>query len=390
MQTKHYMSRKTAERTHIRSTAKTFKGECALKKNKKLISLLMSSLLLLTGCGSSASENNANNPKPTTPPTAEAGDDINVETNIQIPQRIDGVITLSLGYSTSSADPRGVASEQFKAEVDEKTGGTVRIALYPNSEKGNDNELITKVTTGEIDMTVSSAGNFTGYVNEVGISALPFLFENFEQAWKFMDSDVVKKINLKLEDFNIHVLAHFDNGFRCVTTKNKPINTPDDMADLNIRTPDNAVVKETMSALGALPQTLGFSELYDALKNGTFDAQENPIPIIYNNKFYEVQKYLAITNHSYDAMPFVISKEAWNALTANEQEVIQTAATNAQATNRQLNKQQTEDYITKLEHDCGMTITYPDLSAFKAKTESVKTFFNYDQKLLDSVTSIIE
>lgn len=364
-----------------------------MKKTMKFISLLAAGMLLMTGCGS-ASENSGNSKK--TPQTSQAKSEqpadnnhMDVETNISIPTRIDGCITFSLGFSTSLTDPRGVASEQFKKEVEEKTNGTVKINLYPDSEKGNDSELITSLTSGKIDMTVSSAGNFTGYVNEVGISALPFLFSNFEESWKFMDSDIVTEINKGMEEYNIHVLAHFDNGFRCVTTKDTPINTPEDMTNLNIRTPDNAVVKETMAALGASPKTLGFSELYGALQNGTFDAQENPIPIIYNNKFYEVQKYLAITNHSYDAMPFVISKAAWDVLTEEEQQIIQTAALNAQTTNRTLIKQQTEDYISKLENECGMTITYPDLSAFKLKTDSVKTFFDYDEKLLESVTAFI-
>lgn len=358
-----------------------------MKNTKKLLSLFIISLLFITGCGSSGSNTD---PQKTDQPKARTiNNNINVDSEIKVPERSSGTITLSLGFSTSLSDPRGVASQQFKDEVETKTNGTVKIALYPNSEKGNDNELITGVTTGDIDMTVSSAGNFTGYVNEVGISALPFLFNDFDEAWKFMDSSVVTDINQGLEEFNIHVLAHFDNGFRCVTTKDKPINTVADMSELNIRTSDNAVVKETMSALGALPQTLGFSELYPALQDGTFDAQENPIPIIYNNKFYEVQKHLAITNHSYDAMPFVISSAAWAALTEEEQKIIQEAAINAQKTNRELNRQQTEDYISKLESEGGMTITYPDLEEFKTATESVKTFFNYDEKLLDSVTAII-
>ncbi len=362
-----------------------------MKNTQKLLSLLAVSLLLVTGCGSQKPSSDTKTPSDSSPvPTATLKNGIEVDTDIKIPERIDGTITLSLGFSTSLEDPRGIASQQFKEEVESKTNGTVQLVLYPNSEKGNDNELITSITTGMLDMTVSSAGNFTGYVNEVGISALPFLFHDLEEAWKFMDSDVVTTINQGLEEFNIHVLAHFDNGFRCVTTKDKPIHTVTDMAGLNIRTSDNAVVKETMSVLGALPQTLGFSELYDALQNGTFNAQENPIPIIYNNKFYEVQNHLAITNHSYDAMPLVISKAAWQALTTEEQTIVQEAAINAQKTNRDLNRQQTESYISKLEHECGMTITYPDLDAFKTATESVKTFFNYDEKLLDSVAAVIQ
>lgn len=359
-----------------------------MTKKHKWISALLAGLLM-TGCTSGDKVNTKPKNSATDKPTASEQNHINVNTKIEVPKRIDGTITLSLGFSTSLADPRGTASEQFKNEVEEKTNGTVKISLYPDSQKGSDNELITALTLGTVDMTVSSAGNFTGYVNEVGISALPFLFEEFENAWKFMDSDIVADINKNLEEFNIHVLAHFDNGFRCVTTNKKPISTPEDLSGLNIRTPDNAVVKETMSALGALPQTLGFSELYEALENGTFDAQENPIPIIYNNQFYKVQKYLAITNHSYDAMPFVISQAAWESLTKEEQNIMEEAAVHAQTANRNLIKQQTEEYISKLEAE-GMTITYPDLEAFKRKTETVKTFFNYNKELLESVTAFIE
>lgn len=361
-----------------------------MKQAQKLLSLFAIGLLLITGCSSRQTPESDSRKTKEPEATKSANHNIDVDSEIKVPQRIDGTITLSLGFSTDLSDPRGVASQQFKEEIEQNTNGTVRITLYPDSEKGNDNDLITSVTTGDIDMTVSSAGNFTGYVNEVGISALPFLFDNYDEAWKFMDSDVVADINTGLEEFNIHVLAHFDNGFRCVTTKDKPINTVEDMNGLNIRTPDNAVVKETMSALGALPQTLGFSELYTALQNGTFDAQENPVPIIYNNHFYEVQNYLAITNHSYDAMPFVISSAAWSALTEEEQRIVKEAATNAQVTNRNLNRQQTEEYLSKLEAEGNMTITYPDLSAFKTATENVKTFFNYDVKLLEAVTAIIQ
>lgn len=352
---------------------------------KLFFTLLISCILFSTGCGSSV-ENTA--PAETSSSLAKSRSpqrEIDIDTEIKVPQRTDGTITLSLGFSTNREDPRGIASQQFKEEVEKNTNGTVQIALYPDSQKGNDSELITSITTGELDMTVSSAGNFTGYSNKVGISALPFLFDNLDEAWRFMDSDVAAQINKELEEYNIYVLAHFDNGFRCVTTKDHPINHPKDMKGLVIRTPDNAVVKETMSVLGASPYALGFSELYDSLKTGKFDAQENPIPIIYNNRFYEVQNCLAITNHSYDAMPFVISKEAYLALSDDEKKVIREAAIHAQTLNRQLNTQQTEEYLTKLETEHGMKITYPDLAVFKEQTKSVTTFFNYDEKLLASV-----
>ena len=120
----------------------------------------------------------------------------------------------------------------------------------------------------------------------------------------------------QLVDNNIKVLAHYDIGFRCVTTSESvgPVNSVEDMQGLVIRTPENQIVMQTMQLLGAEPKVLGFDKVYEALKNGEFDAQENPIPVIYNNNLFEVQKNLAITNHSYDVMLFVIRDDIWEDL----------------------------------------------------------------------------
>ena len=141
-----------------------------------------------------------------------------------------------------------------------------------------------------------------------------------------------------------------------------------------------------MLLLGAQPKVLDFTKLYDALKNGDFDAQENPIPVIYNNKLYEVQSNLAITNHSYDVMPFVIRQDVWDKLSDEDQNILLEAAKKAQEKDRELVKSQTEEYIQKLQ-DEGMTITYPDLDEFKNATETATDIFKdtYDVNLLKDV-----
>ena len=242
--------------------------------------------------------------------------------------------------------------------------------------------------SGDVDMTVSSAGNYAVYAPRIGISALPFLFDDFESAWEFIDSSVMQDLNADLESSNMHVLSYFDNGFRCVTTSEKvgAVNGVEDMKDLNIRTPENQIVMETMKALSANPQSYPFAELKDALADGTFDAQENPIPIIYNNKLYEVQKYLSVTNHSYDAMPLTIRQDIWENLTPEYQEILSAAAEIAGNQNRILIKNQTTDMVQRLE-EAGMEIVYPDLSAFKQATSGVKDLFAdvYGQDLLNSL-----
>lgn len=349
----------------------------SLKKQMKII-MVLGALILLTGCSFLKSGQNTSN-------TSFSGE--TEETGIVYP------ITLKLGYSTGEEDPRGLGAKLFKETVESETGGDIIIDIYPSGEIGSDSELIRGVIDGTVDMTVSSEGNFAAYATRVGISALPYLFTDFETAWKFMDSDIVDKVENDLEDYNIHVLSHFDNGFRCVTTSQAAgeINSVTDMSGLVIRTPENQIVMETISELGANPKSFPFTEVKDALAAGEFDGQENPIPVIYNSGLYEVQKYLAVTNHSYDAMPFVIRNDLWINLSKEYQDIISKAAISAQEYNRGLVKQQTSDDVSKLE-DMGMIITYPDLGAFQTATKGVADVFSdiYGEELVKAVYSFTE
>ncbi len=294
-------------------------------------------------------------------------------------------IVLKAGFSTNASDPRVVATEVFKTDVEEATEGRITVEIYPDSELGADSDLIKGIVNGTVDITASSAGNFASYDPNVGISAFPFLFDNFEDAWEFVDGDIEVKAESQLEDYNIRVLGHYDNGFRCVTTSDRvgPVNSVSDMEGLVIRTPENQIVMQTMLLLGAMPKVLPFNELYDALKTGKFDAQENPIPVIYNNNLYEVQSNLAITNHSYDVMLFVIRDDIWKKLSEEDQKIISDAAKKAQELDRQLIREQTDEYIGKLQ-EAGMNITYPDLSEFRSATSDAVNQFrdSYDADLL--------
>ncbi|PKM49968.1 MAG: C4-dicarboxylate ABC transporter substrate-binding protein [Firmicutes bacterium HGW-Firmicutes-7] len=321
---------------------------------KKILSVLLVaaiSVSMLVGCGNSEKSN------------PEGGNSEGT---------VDPQITLKFGYSTSQEDPRGLAAAQFKAEVEEKTKGSVTVELYPSGQLGGDAALIEAIAldSGTVDITVTDASNFATYEPKMGISALPFQFSNFEDAWAFMDSDIQAEAETLLIDNNMRVLAHYDNGFRCVTTSKVAVETPEDMANMLIRTPENPVIMATMTALGANPQPLAFSELYMALQQGTYDAQENPIPVIYNNNLFEVQKYLSITNHIYSGMCFTISESIFNKMSSSQQEIVTAAAISSQDFNRTTNKQQTEELLAKLE-EAGMTIIEPDLAPFVEATTIV-------------------
>ena len=160
------------------------------------------------------------------------------------------------------------------------------------------------------------------------------------------------------------------------------------MKGMLIRTPENQVIMATMSALGANPQPLAFSELYQALQQKTYDAQENPIPVIYNNKLYEVQEYLSVTNHIYSGMCFAIAESTWNKLTAEQQEIVAAAAQASGDYDREMNRQQTEDLVANLE-EAGMKINYPELAPFSAATQSVieENALGISEELLASLTA---
>lgn len=333
---------------------------------KKIFAMILALAMVfaLCACGQSAA--------PATDAAAPAADAA-ASTDASAPAAADAIV-LKIGISTNEEDPRAKGALAFADEIAEKTGGAVTAKLYPAGQLGGDADLINSIAldAGTVDIIITDASNFATYEPKMGISALPFNFADFNQAWAFMDSDIEAAAEEGLLSQNMRVLAHYCNGFRCVTNSKGPINSPADMNGLLIRTPENPVIMATMTALGANPQPLSFSELYQALQQKTYDAQENPIPVIYNNNLFEVQEYLSITNHIYSGMCFTIAESSWNKLSADQQQIVSDAAKASADYDRELNEQQTNDLVSALEEK-GMKINSPELAPFAAATEKVLT-----------------
>ena len=303
----------------------------------------------------------------------------------------DDAIVLKIGVSTAETDPRNIAAKSFADEIEQKTNGAVKAEVYPAGQLGGDGQLVESMVmdAGTVDIVITDASNFGTVVADMNISGLPFLFSDFDAAWAFMDGEIEAAAEAELLDLGIRVLAHYDNGFRCVTNSKGPVNSPDDMKGMLIRTPENQVIMATMSALGANPQPLAFSELYQALQQKTYDAQENPIPVIYNNKLYEVQDYLSVTNHIYSGMCFAITESTWNKLTPEQQEIVAAAALASGTYDREMNRQQTEDLVANLEEE-GMKINYPELAPFSEATQSVieENALGISDELLEALAAL--
>lgn len=177
-----------------------------------------------------------------------------------------------------------------------------------------------------------------------------------------------------MANYNMIQLAYWENGLRQTTNSVRPINVPDDLKGLKIRTPEDKVTMAIFSALGASPAPLAFSELYLALQQNTFDGQENPVSNIHANNFQDVQKYLAMTNHKYECKNMVFSLSTWNKLPADVQELLLEAAKIYGDEHRKAIVDSADAMLADLEA-AGMEVTYPDAALFQEATQSVYTDF---------------
>ena len=285
----------------------------------------------------------------------------------------DDAIVLKIGVSTADTDPRNIAANDFAKEIEEKTNGAVKAEVYPSGQLGGDGQLVESlaVNDGTVDIVITDASNFGTIVPDMNISGLPFLFADFDAAFAFMEGDIEAAAEAELLELtDVHVLTHYSNGFRCVTNSKGPVETPDDMKGMLIRTPENQVIMATMSALGANPQPLAFSELYQALQQKTYDAQENPIPLFYTNTLSLVQEFLSVTTHIYSGLCFALRESVWNKPTAEQQEIVAAAAAASREWQSETIRTQTDDLVANLEEE-GMKINFPDLAPFAEAAQTV-------------------
>jgi tripartite ATP-independent transporter DctP family solute receptor len=194
---------------------------------------------------------------------------------------------------------------------------------------------------------------------------MPFVYDDYEHCWRVLDGPFMEWTAPKLASQNLVFLSNWEWGFRNVTNNVRPVMTPGDMKGLKMRTPPELQLQAAMEACGAVVTKIAFPELYNALKQGVVDGQENPLAVIYHFKIYEVQKHLALTRHVYNSMVHVMSKQTWDKLTAEQQTIVREESRKAGQWFRDRMVEEEGELIQKLK-DQGMQITNPDLAKFRA------------------------
>jgi TRAP-type transport system periplasmic protein len=261
--------------------------------------------------------------------------------------------------------PSNVAAKQLAERVASRTGGEIKINIFPNNVLGGPPEQAQQIKLGTIDMGLPTQGQLDKYDTAFAAVMLPFIWDSPQHAFRVLDGPAMAWLAPLAEKQGFILLRNWEYGFRNVTNNVRPINAPGDVKGLRLRTPPELQIQASMEALGATVQAIAFPELYLALSQKVVDGEENPIAVIYFNKFYEVQKHLAITRHIYNNMIHTVSAAAWARLTPGQQAIFREESTSAGELMRKLIADQEDDQIKRIEA-AGMAVTRPDLAPFRA------------------------
>lgn len=280
----------------------------------------------------------------------------------RIDEEISGDYVIRVACENSETYPATLGLQVMKEYVEKQTDGHVQINIYSSGQLGGEEETIEQVAQGSLEMAVASLAPVVSYDPEFEVMDIPFVYNNYHEAWMVLDSHVGTDMMATLEDYGMVGLAFMENGFRQVTSNQAPIQSIADFKGQKIRTMQNNNHIAFFSALGSNPTPVAFSELYMALSQNTVDAQENPIANVTDKKLYEVQDYLSITNHIYDAMPLVCNKDYFDSLPGKYQGIIKTGATLGMEYSRFCNAER-EDLILEELRNEGMEINEIDDAA---------------------------
>lgn len=328
---------------------------------KKILAILLAVCMVfaMTACGSAASPDaqptNAVQPSSATDATAD-----------------DTVYELTLGSYYAEGHVFYDWVEQFAADVLEASNGRLKINCYQNGQLGDEAELVNSVALGTLDMAIGlGPGQIGALYAPMQVFEAPYALMNKDHIDNVAKSDWGKAMFEDMEkETNLHLLSFLYQGKRFITTTNVPINTPDDLKGLKIRTPDQTIPIANFTAYGATATPMAFSEVYLALSQNVVDGQENPISQIVAAKFYEVQNYISLTGHVVQSTSMCINSDVLNSLPDDLREILINMAYEGQFTANQLMEDWEQEKLSELS-SLGMTIVEPDVDAFKAISAGV-------------------
>ncbi|MES2130481.1 MAG: TRAP transporter substrate-binding protein [Pseudomonadota bacterium] len=238
-------------------------------------------------------------------------------------------IVIKFSHVVAIDTPKGQAAERFKELAEKATRGRVKVELYPNSQLYKDKEELEALQLGAVQMLAPSLAKFGPLgLKEFEAFDLPYIFPSKTALYNVTEGPIGKGLLKKLETKGITGLAFWDNGFK-IMSSNKPMHAPTDFKGMKMRIQSSKALDAQMRALGANPQVMAFSEVYQALQTGVVDGTENPPSNMYTQKMHEVQKHLTVSNHGYLGYAVIVNKKFWDGLPADIRTALEKAMTDA-------------------------------------------------------------
>ena len=283
-------------------------------------------------------------------------------------------VVLQLGFENSMSEPIGQALAKWQELLAaRKTGLTMEI--FPDSQLGNKTDLIDQMLLGEPVMTLADGAFFADYgVPDMGIVFGPFLFANWDECWKLIQSDWWKEQCDKLNAMGLKIVAaNWAYGERHTLTT-KPVKNVEDLKGLQIRVPTNQIQTKGFEVLGATPVGMSLGDVYTALQQGTIDGGENPLSTLYGRKHHEVAKYLILDGHVLNFTNWICSSMWFDGLTEEQQKALVETGYEAGVFNNEL-QAKANDYYRGLMEKEGVTVTVPDEEVLKGFREKAQDFY---------------
>jgi len=294
---------------------------------------------------------------------------------------------LKMNISLAQNSSYGVAVDTFAREVEQRTQGRFKVQNFYSAALGAERESVEGVQLGTLDLTLTSTGPLPNFVPEVAILDIPFLFRDYAHARGVLDGPIGQDLLKKFPAKNLVALAWAENGFRHMTNSKHPVDTPDDLKGLKMRTMENPIHIQAYRQFGILPTPMAFTEVFTALQQGTVDGQENPLSVITSAKLDQVQKYLSLTGHVYSPAVILMNKARWDALSPPDRQAFQDAAREAVKANRARIDEDEQKAVADLRAKGMIVEDHVDKARFQAKLAPVYADFakRFGQENIDRI-----
>jgi len=279
-------------------------------------------------------------------------------------------IEFKLGHVAEPDNPYALGAGVFADRVKERTGGKVTIKMFPSSQLGSEDKLIEGLVIGSVDYALTTTAVLGQFEERLLVFGFPYIFRNREHAYKALDT-IGMELGKNLEKKGIKVLGYYENGVRHMINNKRKILVPDDMKGLKMRVMPTQVYIELMKALGSDPTPMNFGEVYSACQTGIIDGLEVPAVHIWQRRFYEVNKYVSLTAHTYESEVMMMSMKSWQKIPESVQRIMMDAMKESLAYQRKLAFEKESEYFQKIKDTGKTTIDPVDTKLFAERTKVV-------------------